>query len=46
MKDVMKRMSEVNGSHEGFHMGTMIVMILLFLAFWGVSFYILLNSYA
>ncbi|WP_345255040.1 hypothetical protein [Flaviaesturariibacter amylovorans] len=46
MKDVMKRMSEVNRSHEGFNLGTMIVMILLFLAFWGVSFYILLNSYA
>ncbi|TCZ68287.1 hypothetical protein [Flaviaesturariibacter aridisoli] len=46
MKDVMKRMSAVNESHEGFHLGTTIMMIVLFLAFWGVSFYILLNSYA
>ncbi|RYY82708.1 MAG: hypothetical protein EOO15_22565 [Chitinophagaceae bacterium] len=46
MKDVMKRMSVVNESHEGFHLGTTVMMIVLFLAFWGVSFYILLNSYA
>jgi hypothetical protein len=46
MKEVMKRMSAVNESHEGFHLGTTIMMIVLFLAFWGVSFYILLNSYA
>ena len=46
MKDVLKRMSAVNESHEGFHLGTTIMMIILFLAFWGVSFYILLNSYA
>ncbi|WP_460567153.1 hypothetical protein [Flaviaesturariibacter terrae] len=46
MKDVMKRMSAVSESHEGFHLGTTIMMIVLFLAFWGVSFYILLNSYA
>ncbi|RYD95999.1 MAG: hypothetical protein EOP50_07195 [Sphingobacteriales bacterium] len=46
MKDVMKRISAVNESHEGFHIGTTIMMIVLFLAFWGVSFYILLNSYA
>ncbi|RYY41222.1 MAG: hypothetical protein EOO08_02790 [Chitinophagaceae bacterium] len=46
MKDVMKRMSAANESHEGFHLGTTIMMIFLFLAFWGVSFYILLNSYA
>jgi hypothetical protein len=46
MKEVMKRMSAVNESHEGFHLGMAIMMIVLFLAFWGVSFYILLNSYA
>lgn len=46
MKDVLKRISAVNESHEGFHLGTTIMMIVLFLAFWGVSFYILLNSYA
>jgi hypothetical protein len=46
MKEVLKRMSAVNESHQGFHLGTAIMMIVLFLAFWGVSFYILLNSYA
>lgn len=46
MKTVMKWISETNQSHEGFQLETAIAMILLFLAFWGVSFYILLNSYA
>jgi hypothetical protein len=46
MKTVMKRLSAGANSHEGFHLGMTIVMILLFLAFWGVSFYVLLNSYA
>ncbi|WP_165871526.1 hypothetical protein [Flaviaesturariibacter flavus] len=46
MKQVLKQMNAVNESHEGFHLGTTIMMILIFLAFWGVSFYILLNSYA
>jgi hypothetical protein len=46
MKEVLKRMSAENESHEGFHLGAAIMMIVLFLAFWGVSFYILLNSYA
>lgn len=47
MKTMWKRFSEVgNQTHEGFNLGMTIAMILLFLAFWGVSFYILLNSYA
>jgi hypothetical protein len=47
MKTMWKRLSENgNQTHEGFHFGTTIAMILLFLAFWGVSFYVLLNSYA
>jgi len=46
MKNVMKRNDERNAATKGFRPGTTLMMILLFLAFWGVSFYILLNSYA
>jgi cytosine/uracil/thiamine/allantoin permease len=48
MKDVLKRISAAgnNHTHDGFHLGMTIAMIILFLAFWGVSFYVLLNSYA
>jgi cytosine/uracil/thiamine/allantoin permease len=47
MKTVLKRISaEGNQTHDGFHLGMTIAMIILFLAFWGVSFYVLLNSYA
>lgn len=47
MKTLWKRLSEGGAqTHEGFHLGMTIAMIILFLTFWGVSFYILLNSYA
>jgi hypothetical protein len=47
MKTMWKRLSEGgNQTHEGFQLGTTIALIFLFLAFWGVSFYVLLNSYA
>ncbi|MDB5197245.1 MAG: hypothetical protein JWP88_1616 [Flaviaesturariibacter sp.] len=47
MKTMWKRLSEGgNQTHEGFNLGMTIAMILIFLTFWGVSFYILLNSYA
>ncbi|MCW3073718.1 MAG: hypothetical protein JWP69_787 [Flaviaesturariibacter sp.] len=47
MKTMWKRLSEgANQTHEGFNLPMTIAMIFLFLTFWGVSFYILLNSYA
>lgn len=33
-------------THDKFHLGSTIFMILIFLTFWGVSFYVLLNSLA
>jgi hypothetical protein len=47
MKTTWKRLSAgAHETHEGYHLGMTIAMIILFLAFWGVSFYVLLNSYA
>ncbi|HVF82469.1 MAG TPA: hypothetical protein VM884_11060 [Flavisolibacter sp.] len=46
MKQVLQRLLKVDDSGEKFQMMTTIFMILLFLTFWGVSFYVLVNSFA
>jgi hypothetical protein len=46
MKQSIERLIKNEATHEGFQMGSTIIMILLFLTFWGVSFYVLLNSLA
>lgn len=46
MKQVLQRLWVKDETRENFHMGTTIFMILLFLTFWGVSFYVLVNSLA
>lgn len=47
MKQVLQRLLVANDeTHDKFHMPTTIFMILLFLTFWGVSFYVLVNSLA
>ena len=46
MKQAIDSLFKREATHDGFHLGSTIVMILLFLTFWGVSFYVLLNSLA
>jgi len=46
MKEMWQRFVTKNETAEPFHMGSTIFMILLFLTFWGVSFYVLVNSLA
>ena len=47
MKQVLQRLLVANEpTHDKFKMSTTIFMILLFLTFWGVSFYVLVNSLA
>jgi dolichol kinase len=46
MKQVLQSLVAKDETHEKFHLGTTIFMILLFLTFWGVSFYVLVNSLA
>jgi len=47
MKQVWQRLLVAqDDTRERFHLGTTLFMILLFLAFWGVSFYVLVNSLA
>jgi hypothetical protein len=47
MKQVLQRLLVANEeTHEKFHLSTTIFMIILFLTFWGVSFYVLVNSLA
>ena len=46
MKQAIERLFKSEATHEGFQLGSTIVMIVLFLTFWGVSFYVLLNSLA
>lgn len=46
MKQVLQRLVTKDETHEKFHLSTTIFMILLFLTFWGVSFYVLVNSLA
>jgi hypothetical protein len=47
MKQAWQRLISAAGeSQEKFHLSTTVLMILLFLTFWGVSFYVLVNSLA
>jgi len=46
MKQVLQRLVQRDQSHDNFNLSTTIFMILLFLTFWGVSFYVLVNSLA
>lgn len=46
MKQVLQRLVQKDQNHDNFHLSTTIFMILLFLTFWGVSFYVLVNSLA
>jgi hypothetical protein len=46
MKQSIARLFKNEVTHEGFQLGSAIIMIVLFLTFWGVSFYVLLNSLA
>ena len=47
MKQVLQRLiTPSEETRERFQMGSTIFMIFLFLTFWGVSFYVLLNSLA
>jgi hypothetical protein len=46
MKQVIERLLTKDEAREPFHLPTALFMILLFLAFWGVSFYVLVNSLA
>lgn len=46
MKQVLQRILVANDTTENFHLSTTIFMILIFLTFWGVSFYVLVNSLA
>lgn len=46
MKQVLQRLVAKDEAQENFHLSTTIFMVLLFLTFWGVSFYVLVNSLA
>lgn len=46
MKQALERIVKKDSTHEKFHLMSTIMMILLFLTFWGVSFYVLVNSFA
>ena len=46
MKQSINKLFNTETTHEGFQMFSAIIMIVLFLTFWGVSFYVLLNSLA
>lgn len=46
MKQAWQRLVRGNETGEKFHILSTVVMIFLFLTFWGVSFYVLLNSFA
>ncbi|HEX2609243.1 MAG TPA: hypothetical protein VHK91_17800 [Flavisolibacter sp.] len=47
MKQMLQRLVvSKDESREAFHLPTTLFMILLFLTFWGVSFYVLVNSFA
>jgi hypothetical protein len=46
MKQVLQRLLVADQTHDKFNISTTIFMILLFLTFWGVSFYVLVNSLA
>jgi len=46
MKQAIERLVKMENTQEKFHLLSTVVMILLFLTFWGVSFYVLVNSFA
>ena len=46
MKQAIERLVKKEGAHDKFQLLSTIMMILLFLTFWGVSFYVLVNSLA
>ena len=46
MKQMLHKIMIAEKTHDKFHFGSTIFMILLFLTFWGVSFYVLMNSLA
>ena len=46
MKQVLQRLLVANHTHDKFNISTTLFMILLFLTFWGISFYVLVNSLA
>lgn len=46
MKQAWEKLLKVEDGNEKFHMLSTVFMILLFLTFWGVSFYVLVNSFA
>ena len=45
MKEMLERLHEAKETtHDGFHIGTTIMVILLFLAFIGSSFYLMVTN--
>ena len=46
MKQAIERLVRKEATGERFHIMSTLFMILLFLAFWGLSFYVLVNSFA
>ena len=46
MKDLLQRFNDANETtHEGFHLGGTIMVILLFLGFMATSFYLMVTNY-
>lgn len=46
MKQVIARLLKPGEENEKFHILSPVLMILLFLAFWGVGFYVLLTTFS
>jgi hypothetical protein len=46
MKQALERIVKKESTQDKFHLLSTVMMILLFLAFWGVSFFVLVNSLA
>lgn len=46
MKQALQRLLRTESGTDKFHTLSTVFMILLFLAFWGASFYVLVNSFA
>jgi hypothetical protein len=45
MKEMLDKLVIKETTHEEFHIGTTIMVILLFLAFMGTSFYLMVTNY-
>jgi hypothetical protein len=46
MKELLQRIGEAKeNTHEGFHIGGTIMVVLLFLAFMATSFYLMVTNY-